>query len=220
VDAAAELMRVLVEELKHLDAEAKPLSDGTTTGIWWYHRHLQGTGARPKKYRNEEKLFAALMDRLRLRGLQVTDEEYYPKEPSRNRRQRCDLVLDFPELGRTWIEVKGAWKHNDRKGRTRNQNYPKHLFAAAEDGSKLLKLDRSLAAHVGLLLIGFDHIEDPIPERDVDIVRQTTALLGWREQFASWNEMFCPNGIVKVWLWLTTVREASGSPPHSSRLDE
>lgn len=114
-----ELFSIITEELRKIDADAKPLADGTPTGVWWYHRYLQGDGPRPKKYQNEEKMFDALAQRLQHRGITVqTETAYYDG-------RWCDLLVTWPEVGRVWIEVKCAWKHNDRNGREGNQNYSK-----------------------------------------------------------------------------------------------
>jgi hypothetical protein len=123
MDSVSSFLDSIAQDLKALNEEAIPLADGTVTGIWWYHRFLQGTGPKPGKYKNEEKLFAALVDRMSRRGLQPLIEQCYPSERRGRGKQRCDVVLDHPELGRLWLEVKCAWRHNDHLGTKRNGNY-------------------------------------------------------------------------------------------------
>ena len=150
----------------------------------------------------------------------TTGDPGYPVVAGRRRQQRCDLVLSWPNLGRIWMEVKGAWRHNDRPGLQRNGSYLKHLHSAAEDAAKLLRVDTTAADYLALLLIAFDQQGDPIPASDIDVVRQQTRARGWREQSTSWNDSFRPAGKVMIWLWTAPVTKASETPPRSSPLAE
>jgi hypothetical protein len=86
---------------------------------------------------------------------------------------------------------------------------------AAEDVTKLQKLDRSIADNVALLLIGFDQESDPILETDVAIIRQKTRASGWHEQTSRWEDSFRPKGAIKVWLWTSSVTTGSETPQRS-----
>lgn len=202
MDVASRFLDSITHDLKALNDEAGPLADGTATGIWWYHRFLQGTGPKPGKYRNEEKLFAALVERMARRGLQPRLEQCYPSEHRGRKKQRCDVVLDYPELGRTWLEVKCAWRHNDQLGKKRNGNYVKHLYRAADDVDKVCNVGPSTARHVALLLIGFDQDDDQISDGNIEIVRTRTRDKTWTERTATLDDPYRLKGKIKLWLWL------------------
>ncbi len=190
-----------VKALYSLDQAAIPLADGTPTGLWWYHRHLQGDGPKPGKYCNEERMFEAMVASLRADGVEIRSEQWYDDDLSKS-RQSCDVVMNWPGLGQVWIEVKCAWKHDDRFGKKRNGNYLKHLGRAADDITKLVALDTKRADAVAFLLVGFDHPQDGISEDDVACIRERTPAAIWSNYVAEWTDRRPNSGRVRVWCWI------------------
>jgi hypothetical protein len=194
----APVITTIVQWLKQLDAEAVPLPNGNPVGLWWYARHLRRDEAKPKNCRNEEDWSRRIKDLMTAQGIPATCERFYPAPPKR----RCDLVIEWPGLGRVWLEVKGAWRHNDSGGTLKNPSYRKHLCAATDDLDKVCSLDSATAEHVGLLLIGFDTSDEPISEDDVELVGSNARRQGWIKQQVSWPDLNRRNGRIHVWLWL------------------
>lgn len=205
MDARTDLMNKLVQFLQQLDAEATPLPNGTPVGLWWYACHTrrdeQGRG---KNYRNEEDWSRRLEELLEGDGILAKTEVKYPKSFPR-RRRRCDLVFEWPGLGTTWLEVKGAWCHSDFKGLKWNKSYAKHIVAAADDVDKLLSLTQPTTEQIGLMLVAFDTKGDPIPEIDIEGIRGRMTASPWHEQYRRWDDSYRSNGQIHVWLWLRRV---------------
>lgn len=199
------VITTLAKSLRAMDVEAVPLPTGTPVGLWWYARHRRRDEALPKNCRNEEDWSRKLKELLDGEGMPTVTERFYPRPPKR----RCDLVIAWPEVGRLWLEVKGAWRHNNSRGTVKNSAYRKHLDAAADDLGKIGSLDTTVADHVGVLLVGFDTSTDPIPPDDVDVVRHGSRTTGWVEHYEQWDDLYRPNGRVRVWLWL---RRAASNP--------
>lgn len=138
----APIMRKLVAGLRAIDAEAVPLPSGVPIGLRWYAYHRRRDEANPKNFRNEEDWSRRLKELLAIENIPAVTEKRYPKPPVR----KCDLVIQWPEIGELWLEVKGAWRHMDSMGRRKNRSFEKHLSAAGMDLKKLLTLDETAVA--------------------------------------------------------------------------
>src|SRR5207244_842848 len=93
------------ECLRAIDTGAPPLPSGKPTGLCWYQGFLRYTTGRSTK-RHEESWFPPLISQFVSRGVGALPECRYPP-PERY----CDLVLSCPDLGRVWLEIKGAWRY-------------------------------------------------------------------------------------------------------------
>jgi hypothetical protein len=205
MSAQEQLWQALLEGLHVIDAEAVPLDSGYPTGLWWYARHLSRGGPIPKSCRNEESWSRRLARYLKeSRGVDGSLECRYPTPP----RRRCDLVIQWPALGRVWLEVKGAWRHNDEKGLARNKSYVKHLHSAAKDLSKLMTLGARDADWVMFLLVAFDHPRDAVLAEHIAIVREGGGAATWEERAAIWSDLHRPNGEIKCWSWIRRANPA------------
>jgi hypothetical protein len=200
----APVMTTLVDALAVLDSEAIPLPSGNPVGLLWYARHRRRQEVAPKNCRNEEDWSRRLKDLLNAQQIATDCERPYPPPP----RRRCDLAMQWPGLGRVWLEVKGAWRHQDSRGAVANPSYRKHLYRAGDDLKKVCSLDESTADHIGLLLVGFDTTNDPIADKDIDIVRARPERAGWIEQYREWTDPHRQMGRVRVWLWLSEAKYA------------
>jgi hypothetical protein len=195
----APLMGSLVRWLKVLDAEAIPLTCGNPVGLWWYARHSRRDEIKPKNCRNEEQWSRRMRKLMSEENITAECEEPYPQPPTR----RCDLVIQWPALGRVWLEVKGSLRHNDSNGEHKNGNFQKHLLAAGDDLRKVRSLSPATADHIGLLFVGFDTEREQITDEHLELIRSNTGRGDWIEQHARWDDPNRPGGRILVVLWMT-----------------
>lgn len=170
-----------------------------TLSALWYARHNRRGESNPKHCRNEEDWSRRLKELMRDEGIAANCEEWYPAPPKR----RCDLVIQWPDLGRIWLEAKGAWRHEDANGGVKNRNFRKHLRAAADDLNKLLTVGPANADHIGMLLVGFDTTEEPITEEDIELIKSRCVRRDWIEQQSVWPDANRRHGRIRLWLWMT-----------------
>ncbi len=133
----------------------------------------------------------------------------------------CDLVVDVDGTT-TWIEVKQAWTWKTFTNPAgRNSNYHKHLFgetaSALHDARDRLPrlVGRPEAQVIGLLVIGLDSDQLPLPLGDLDTLaeRAGLALRPWRRfsrsRRRSQQTNFASIG-VHAHLWLRETSELVG----------
>jgi len=140
----------------------------------------------------------------------------------------CDLVFaDGP--AQVWIEVKKAWTWSTyTKPSGSNSAYSKHLFgeaaSALHDGrDRLLRLiGRPEAQAIGLLVLGLDSIQRPLPVGDLDRLALQAGIdrEPWRRfsrpRRASRHPGFEPIGVhAHLWMRGTTSADAVLRGAHS-----
>lgn len=206
------LGEVLFRLLREMDEEATTIRDGSPTGLWWFGAHVKPMQKRPK---TEPCWSESLATKLRKLPLEAGSEVAYPKGRLPGKRdKKCDLVVSLPSGLRVWIEVKGSWKKwwEDRR---QTRSYLSHLLhplvpgldaskdhTAATDISKLSVLRKSEADAVGLLLVGFDAISNPMDSevlRLADLGGLNTA--PWRASHVYWHCTRRAGERVACWFW-------------------
>ena len=176
-----------------------------------------------------------LAELLNQRSILTQPEERYPG----GARNRCDLVIAL-EKGQFWIELKGLWKlfamkHYAARGTAVNHYYytlfwpqqPSHRSIYSKKGkgiakhntamtdiAKLSALGPASAAHIGILLIGFDSSEDDcdMTVQDFPEFKRLGKLTEWCEANRSWANRRHPedHARVQVFFWW---REVDGTIP-------
>lgn len=197
------------ESLRRMDAEAEVLRDGNPTGLSWYAGFSRPELKRPRTEPEWSLRLAILLSEC---GFPSHAERTYPTS-----RKKCDLVIEVPELGRLWLEVKGAWKQwwVDRGNEFTYRSYLFHPLLPGLDSSKkhtaafdLKKLDavsRDNGSHVGLLLVGFDGDAEIGP--DIDAFRRLAELDAnvWSEFSDWWPDEHRSGEFVRCWLWIREI---------------
>jgi hypothetical protein len=118
----------------------------------------------------EERTTDGLARALRQRGLTAFTERFYPDS-----RERCDLVIEVASRQELWIECKTAYCENLNgfEGDKPTKYYGKNSWKAgvadiaAKDIHKLNRLRAPQVCHVGILLIGFDRLLQPITNEEL-----------------------------------------------------
>jgi len=167
-----QVIELIFQALREMDAEATSYVQGFPTGLRWYHAHLCPEARRDDSERDWTR---ELSSRLSAKELPTCPEYPYPAYAETG---RCDLRVQALPGSYFWIEIKGAWKYlNDTKTKDvfRNANYRKHLHSTAADVVRLNALRTSDASMIGLLLLGFYKKSDPMDE---DILSRGINLLG------------------------------------------
>jgi len=185
------IAREIFHALREMDRDAKPLPDGTPTGLRGYVAHRLGYYPEGRGTPWENTLTAGLAEKLENKGFVC-----YPQEPYPRGSRRCDLVLEGPELRRMWIEAKGCWRNlipdedRDCYRAYSNGSFRNHLIKTADDVDKLRKgLAIVNASHIGLLVVGFDVMNPSglsILDHDFEGVRSRAA--GWTEEHDEWPD--------------------------------
>jgi hypothetical protein len=217
----ANLSALLFEMLKEMDSEAV----GTTKNGWpvglrsYCHYERTQPGVKPRKRDDIEDSWCRRLSRLlkERHDLEVGTFSSYPT------KKRTDLVVELPNAGKVWIEIKGAWSYNNRgncgKPRIQKDDYRKYLYGRPHkcvewDVAKCACLTTAEASHAGILVIGFD-AEEPAKysiSGDEIAVLKTRAGLGdpvWREHYREWPDEHQLNGPqraangyrVRCWFW-------------------
>lgn len=202
-----ELAPVLFDTLRRMDAEAVTVRDGYSTGLNWFAGHARPKQKRP---RTEPAWSCELAKRLEARGCAARCERPYPPPHG---RQRCDLVVACEDAPRTWLEVKGAWKHywSVVGSPAIYRSYLAHplvpglvakTHSAAHDIAKLDRLTSADAEAAALLLIGFDHEDDPMAP-DVAELESLSGLATapWSRGHKTWPDARRAGQHVHAWLW-------------------
>lgn len=191
-----------------MDGEAVPTASGETTGLYYYGRYRHPDQKRPQ---TEPSWSERLVELLATAGYQVRNECEYPTVKGSLRPPRCDNLITF-EDGRTlWLENKGAWK-DYWVNRGARAKFRSHLLtsdnSAAHDVRKLLKLHPSCADFVGLLLIGFEAVDDPMTAEFEELMDATD--LGkapWQMARLDFPDRWRSSHRVRVWFFSRSVRE-------------
>ncbi|HEY3318943.1 MAG TPA: hypothetical protein VGP72_00500 [Planctomycetota bacterium] len=216
-NVAAAVPAILFRLLRQMDAEATTVKDGFPTGLNWYGGHV---GTR----QTEPQWSKRIVELLRAEGLVAECECGY----GAGTRDRCDVVIMLPEVGKFWLEIKGAWKEYWREKGTNDLLYRSYLLHPLVPGldktkthtvpldlQKLARLTRADASYVGMLLVGFDSSEAPM---DADVAQLVQlARLGiepWTAVATGWLDTYRPGQRVRVWFWYRGVPQsgASASP--------
>lgn len=210
------LAKDLVAALHQMDSAADTPINGYRAGLCGYETHM-GYSAR----RHEAAIRDGVAAHLRGQGYCVQTEVPYPKDP----RKKCDLVVSCGELRRLWLEIKIAWKawFSTPLGKVEDKTpfFRSYLLGPAEgalsrshslvqDFQKLDRLAPCDPDSLGLLLLGFAKVADPIGP---DIQRLSTTLrlpeTGWRCVIpVPWADPNCSATQREVWFWW---RRASGA---------
>lgn len=204
MNAAHAIAPALFKLLRQMDTAAVPNKAGVATGLNWYGGHLDTKQSEPNWSKH-------LVELLRKEGIAAHCECRYDKIS----RDRCDVVITLPEIGKFWIEIKGAWKEYWRqKGKNDllYRSYLLHPLVAGLDKSKthtvpldmqkLARLSKDEATFVGVLLIGFDSDEAPMDQDVAELV--ALAQLGlhpWMTAGTGWPDQYRPGCRVRCWMW-------------------
>lgn len=200
---------ILFRLLQRIDAEATTVKNGAPTGLNWYGGHV---GTR----QTEPQWSKRIVELLRAEGFTAECECSY----GAGTRERCDVVITLPEIGKLWIEVKGAWKEYWReigKSDLLYRSYLLHPLVAGLDKTKthtvpldlekLARLSQTDAAYVGMLLVGFDSDAAPM---DGDVAQLVElARLGlhpWTTAATAWVDPQRPGQRVRCWFWCRPVQ--------------
>ncbi|HWE97265.1 MAG TPA: hypothetical protein VG269_25120, partial [Tepidisphaeraceae bacterium] len=213
-DFTVDLFMALFE----MDAEAEPAADGSPTGLNYYGRYRHPDQAKPQ---TEPSWTQRLKELLEAFGHTVRKECSYPDSPGCSPSNFCDNVVTFADGRILWLENKGAWKdYWVRKGML--GKFRSHLLvsqnSAAHDVQKLAPLVGPHADYVGLLLIGFDTISDPM-DAEMDEFRRVTLLdrLPWMTASVNWPDRWRVGHRIWAWFfWRTVEGEGSAYPTSSS----
>jgi hypothetical protein len=194
---------ILFNLLRQMDAEAVPTAAGAPTGLNWYGGHIDTRQTEPAWSKR-------LVELLRKEGFTADCECRYDKDS----RDRCDVVINLPEKGKFWIELKGAWKEYWRlkKNDFIYRSYLLHPLVAGLDESKshtvpldikkLERLPRTEAAFVGVLLIGFDSDEAPMDADAAELIAAAgLGLEPWSTAATGWRDSHRTGGRVRCWFW-------------------
>lgn len=197
----------LFEVLRQMDAEANTVCGCSKTGLNFYGGYFRPELKRPP---TETSWTRRLMKLLPAHGFPTQAEVSYPSLP----RCKCDNVLTLPTGGKLWIENKGAWKaywvqrKNPRIYRSYLLYHPSvsgldpKSHTVPLDLEKLRSLTPDHAEAVGMLLLGFDALNDPMDGDVAELVR--FAKLDeppWHGFSTSWPDHYRPGERVSVWYW-------------------
>lgn len=197
--------------LRRMDEEACTPVRGAPTGLNWFGGHAKPELKRPQ---TECCWSDRLAELLREAGFDACRETRYPAAP----KLRCDLLLIGPDGRRTWLEIKGAWKHWWSHERGNDAIYRAYLLdrpapgspagrfkkdhSAYQDLDKLARLTREDADRAAFLLIGFDSAAHPMRD-DVAELRRDAGLdrEPWSASADDWADPYRGGERVRCWLW-------------------
>ena len=204
-----DLAHHLFQCLRSMDAEAGVRPDGKPTGLNWYGGHRHGSQKRPQ---TEPCWTQRLAELLPSCGFPAEAEAWYPRLPKQH-RNRCDLVVDMPQDGKLWLEIKGAWKAYwvGAKGRSIYRSYllsplvpglGEKTHTVPGDLEKLKTVRRPEGAEIGLLLVGFEAANDPMDGDIAELVRLTRFdRPPWQVWTDAWPDRYRAGERVRCWLW-------------------
>lgn len=199
-----EVNRVLDEviaDIQDIDNECKTLLNNIEHGLvnvkWEFGERAQGeTG---KKRLTEETIIAWLLcQKQHARARNVYWEHPYPK----NRRRKCDIVVEVGASTRLWLELKLAWKawfNCEGDPVYRNSFYRSYLrgdhrtHSFRHDLEKLAYNGENWSADDcrAVCLVGFDCIKEPMDDEVAAIVQNNSQT--WRVLSGShWADRRCP----------------------------
>jgi len=196
--------------LRQMDAEAISRdASGNRTGLSDYARHVRRDLKRPQ---NEVEWSKRLAQLLSLDGISTSTEVEYPDQSHlpKQKRKRRDLRLQLPESETMSIEVKGAWSDYWGRSNLIYRSYLLHPLLPGLDDTKthtvpfdLLKLSglrRPETEFIGLLLVGFEKLDDPM-DTDIATLRNLAGLSDWCESSDTWESVTVPGQRVHCWFW-------------------
>jgi hypothetical protein len=197
----------LFATLRQMDKEACGQYHGFPTGLNFYGGHRRPELKRPP---TETSWTQRLAELLPDHGFPTQAEVHYPSKP----RWKCDDVLTLPTGGKLWLEVKGAWKKYwmDRdKLRIFHSYLLYHPDASGMDPKshtvpldldKLSTLTREHAEAIGMLLLGFDSVDDPMDD-DVSRLVNFSKLdrKPWCAFSTSWPDPSRKGERIAIWYW-------------------
>lgn len=203
----ASLATTTFSSLRTMDTEATTLVKGEAAGLSSYGHHAPAT---PRSSKSEPAWSRGLATRLTLAGFSARTERSYPGQ----KRKKCDVVVDVGGAGGAWLELKGAWRNYwvTRRQEWIYRSYLLHPLVKGldpkphtvpQDLQKLDVLRPTDAAHVGLLLLGFESAADPMTG-DVDELTRLAGLghAPWTTFTDRWPAPHHPGHVVRVWLWI------------------
>lgn len=166
-----QLSKQLFQYLHQMDDEATtPYRKRNHGGLVSYSVHYKEVKTDNKKWTNERSWADRLACLFRENGIDAGTEVAYPES-----RKSCDIVIQINDK-KIWLEVKSAWKYwcDSKTGeKKKEKSYTGYLFgdayrshSAAQDIEKLSHLNKQDANYIGLLIVGFDIVNDPI---DIEI---------------------------------------------------
>jgi hypothetical protein len=199
------LAKTLFRFIKQLDNEADTLINGKHAGLVNYSGHLG---------RQKEKWERPINDRLTElfieSGCHAQQEIKYPNMP----RQKCDLVIDIPLIGKFWLEMKMAWKdwHGNNKPNSSFKGYldgssKTHSFA--HDFEKLNRLTAEDGQYIGQLLIGFDSENNPMISTVLSVVEKLNlSSHGWQMLGPeTWADRNCSQYRFHIWFFCKQLKK-------------
>ena len=205
LDAASSLFQCL----RLMDAEAGVRPDGKPTGLNWYGGHQKRSQKRPQ---TEPCWTQRLAELLPGYGFPAKAEVRYPRPP-KQQRNRCDLVIDMPQDEKLWLEIKGAWKAYWTRPRGRSI-YRSYLLSPLVPGlgekthtvpgdlAKLKAVRWPEGTEVGLLLVGFEAVNDPMDGDIAELVMATRLdRPPWQVRADAWPDRYRAGERVRCWLW-------------------
>ncbi len=179
-----------------------------------------GWYARPdlKKPQNEVEWSKRLAQLLTLDGIPAKTEVEYPGQNHlpRHKRKRLDLRIQLAGAQTVSIEIKGAWSAYWGRKNKRYQSYLLHPLipgldetkshTVALDLIKLSELRRPETDYIGLLLIGFEALDEPTDD-DIQLLERKAVLSAWHESADAWESYTVLAQRVRCWFWY---RKADG----------
>jgi len=138
-------------------------------------------------------------------------------------RQKCDLLIDVPLIGKLWLEVKPAWKTwFSSSGRMQSNSLPiykSYLFgntakglsrthSFAQDFEKLQILTAEYGRYAGHLLIGFDSEDNPMISDILAVANKLNlSSEGWQMLGPeTWADKNCQKCRFHVWFFCKRLR--------------
>lgn len=201
------LAELIFDLLDVMDREATTVRDGFTTGLYWYGGHAHPASKRP---RTEPAWSKRLAELLADRGVPAKCEVKYP---SPLRRKSCDVVVSISPAENVWIELKTADKNYwASRSAWIYRSYllhplvpgldPGKTHTVPLDMTKLATLSRTDAAHVAILLVGFDTPADPMDD-DIHELSRVSGLgtVPWSMHRREWKEPYRPDLRTRCWFW-------------------
>lgn len=197
-----EFTDILFCTLLTMQAEAAPSAEGYPTGLAWYGKFRNPNQTKPQTEPSWSQRLAELLSKA---SYPTIPENPYPAISGQPRVQFCDNVITLPDGSTLWLENKGAWKTYWRQ-RGNVAKFRSHLFtsnnSAAHDVTKIATLCRPSANYIGILLLGFDSLDDPMGG-DIDEFRITAQLnsADWTEASMHLPDRWRPRERVHAWFW-------------------
>lgn len=200
---------VLIEGVKVIDSECTTILHGTEAGLCNVKRQFseEARVETGKRLTEETVISWQLSKSVANLGLKTSIEVSYPHS-----KKRCDLVIRSEDNKSVWIELKLASKTwLNCKGRTTgtSSSYKGYLFGddshpgTAHDFAKLEGLTGRYASRLGMLLIGFDSLQNRMDDDVVKLaVQERLADRGWTlSRQDSWLDRRDERFGINCWFW-------------------